>query len=121
MMPEVPVLVTDAVKVSDWPVTTVRTSGVEEVTATPTPLRLPRAHRKPPLSVNIVPSGPITVGTYGSPMPAPRWTHSVKALVARFQRYVRPSSLGVKTLLVGGLTAAVLMHHSRTALGKLEE
>src|SRR2546425_9949719 len=32
-----------------------------------------------------------------------------------------PSSLGTKTLWVAGLTAAVLMHHSRTASGRLAE
>lgn len=84
--PEPPVLVTDAVKVSDCPTTADRTSGVEEVTATPTPLRLPSAHMVPPLSVNTVPSGPITVGTYGSPTPGPSVTHSDKELVSRFQR-----------------------------------
>ena len=32
-----------------------------------------------------------------------------------------PSSLGVKILFVAGLTAAVLMHHSRTAYGNSVE
>src|SRR6185437_3755101 len=62
-VPEVPVLVIDAVKVSDRPTTAERTSGVEEVTATPTPLRFPKAHSELPLRVKTVPSGPITMGT----------------------------------------------------------
>ena len=86
MMPEVLVLVIDAVKVSDRPTTVERTSGLEEVTATPTPLRFPSAHSEPPLRVKTVPSGPITVGTYGSPTPGPSVTHSDKELVIRFQR-----------------------------------
>ena len=32
---------------------------------------------------------------------------------------MNPSSLGAKTLRVAGFTAAVLMHHSRTALGNV--
>ncbi len=63
VMPEVPVLLTATVNVSDCPVTSLRTSGVEDVRAMPTPLMLPNADMVPPLSVNTVPSGPIKVGT----------------------------------------------------------
>ena len=63
VMPEVPVLVAATEKVSDCPVTTLRTSGVEEASAMPTPLRLPIADSVPPLSVNTWPSGPMMVGT----------------------------------------------------------
>src|SRR5438034_1179095 len=57
------VLVSAAENVSDCPTTVERTSGEEEVRATPTPFRPPSAHKEPPLSVNTVPSGPMTVGT----------------------------------------------------------
>ena len=63
VIPEVPVLVTATEKVSAWPVTTLRTSGMEELSATPTPLRLPTADIVPPFSVKSVPSGPTIVGT----------------------------------------------------------
>src|SRR5207249_10480389 len=46
------VLVTAAENVSDCPTTVERTSGEEEVRATPTPFRPPSAHKEPPLSVN---------------------------------------------------------------------
>lgn len=41
-----------------------------------------------------------------------------KVLLVRSHRYSFPSSLLARTDLVIGSTAAELMHHSRTALGK---
>src|SRR5687768_12932783 len=59
------------------------------------------------------------VGTYGCPMPGPMFAAWESEFVARFQRWTRPFSFGTKMLFVAGLTAAVLMHHSRTAYGKV--
>src|ERR1043166_3337321 len=109
--------VTLAVNVSGWPATTVRRSGIDDVTVTRIFVEVPSANSVLPLSEYIVQSGPIPVGTYVSPPPALRAIASVNEFEATFQRYTRPSSLGAKMLLVAGLTAAALMHHSRTAYG----
>src|SRR5262245_29535724 len=76
MRPDVPTLLTWAVKVSESPTTTTRWSGVDELIFTSTllaapcgKLTLPKANKVPPLRVYTVPSGPITDGTYGSPTP----------------------------------------------------
>src|SRR5438105_12230369 len=62
------------------------------------------------------PSGPITVGVYDCATPALSAMRSLKALLGRCQRYSVPSSLLISTDDVNGSTAAVLTHHSRTAL-----
>ena len=59
----------------------------------------------------------MTVGVYASPMPGDSVIPGARVLVVRSQRYSLPSSLLARTDLVNGSTAAVLMHHSRTALG----
>src|SRR5262245_53825526 len=59
----------------------------------------------------------MTVGVYASPMPADSVTASERLFVVRSQRYNFPSSLLTMIDLVDGSTAAVLMHHSRTAFG----
>src|SRR5580704_8979169 len=61
--PEDPALVMAAVKVNDWPATTVRISGMLEVRAAPTPATSPKANSVPPFNVYTVPSGPMMVGT----------------------------------------------------------
>src|SRR5688500_121150 len=50
-------------------------------------------------------------------MPGPMLAAWEREFVARFQRWTRPFSFGTKMLFVAGFTAAVLMHHSRTAYG----
>ena len=77
----------------------------------------PTAYRVALLIAYTVPSGPIAVGVYASPIPTVRATTSVNVLVVRSQRYSLPSALLARTLLVAGSIAAVLMHHSRTASG----
>src|SRR5204862_8223713 len=57
------------------------------------------------------------VGVYASPIPEVRVTVSESVFVPKFQRYSFPSSLLTITDIVPASTAAVLMHHSRTALG----
>src|SRR5438309_1341117 len=59
----------------------------------------------------------MTVGVYASPTPADRVIACERVLVVKSQRYRFPSSLLAITAFVDGSTAAVLMHHSRTALG----
>src|SRR5689334_19954785 len=79
--------------------------------ATPTALRMAQ------LIAYTVPSGPMTVGVYASKIPGDRMMPGPSVLVARSQRYNMPSSLLARTAPETGSTAAVLMHHSRTALG----
>src|SRR5947208_1985250 len=57
------------------------------------------------------------VGVYASPIPGDRVTVSESVFVLKSQRYSFPSSLLTITDIVQGSTAAVLMHHSRTAPG----
>src|SRR5262245_11784465 len=114
---DVPMPVARTVNVSGCPITVVRKSGLDEVIVNPTPPVVPTANSVPPFSVNTVPSGPTIVGTYGSPNPGVSAMPCDSELVDKSQRYRWPSSLGTKMLLVAGLTAEVLMHHSRTALG----
>ena len=60
---------TDAVNVSGVPTTTLRKSGIEELIVRFTVGWFPSAKKIPPLSVYTVPSGQISVGTYGSRKP----------------------------------------------------
>src|SRR5262245_15803028 len=77
----------------------------------------PTAFRIAPLIAYTVPSGPMIVGVYASPIPGESVTTSESKFVLKFHRYSFPSSLLTITDIVNGSTAAVLMHHSRTAFG----
>src|SRR5438874_4973716 len=59
----------------------------------------------------------MSVGVYASPTPGDSVTACDRVFVVRSQRYSLPSSLLTRTAPVNGPTTAVLMHHSRTALG----
>src|SRR4051794_27255851 len=59
----------------------------------------------------------MAVGVYASPTPGERAIDWERRLVVRSHRYSFPSSLLTMIERVNGSTAAVLMHHSRTALG----
>src|SRR5436309_4463729 len=59
----------------------------------------------------------MSVGVYASPTPGDSVTTWESVFVLKSQRYSLPSSLLTITDMVDGSTTAVLMHHSRTALG----
>src|SRR5262245_22592371 len=116
-----PDMVAVTVNVMVEPATVSRISGLDEVRRSVGPCAAPTANNVPPFNVYTEPSGPTIVGTYGSPIPGVSATACDRVFDPTFQRYNRPSSLVKKILPVAGLTAAVLMHHSRTALGNIGE
>ena len=81
-----PPVATVAVNVNGCPTTAARRSGMKEANVTSIPPVVPSANSVPPLSVNTVPSGPMTVGTYGSPIPGDKLTACESEFAARSQR-----------------------------------